>query len=101
MQWKKAMPEKMPRSVKYTWAALLSVAVGALTVSDRGSVWRPVLHHLIDAIQREMDNGMQPLPGAGHIPAGTGPLNLPPREEVLPAAPDFSTTTPSDMATGD
>jgi hypothetical protein len=95
------MPEKMPRSVKYTWAALLSVAVGALTVSDRGSAWMPVLHHLIDAIQREMDNGMQPLPGASHIPAGTVPLNLPSREEVLPAATDTGATTPTDMAAGD
>ena len=95
------MPEKMPRTFKYAWALLLSLSVGAIAVTEKGSPWQPMLNTLIDALQLQMRGDTPALPGAGQIPARLGPLNLPPWEKVFPAAPTRRPVAPPDVATTD
>ena len=55
--------KKAPRHLKYAWAALLSLAVGALALTDKESPLLPLLNQLIDVMQ-EQQRG-QPSPAAG------------------------------------
>jgi hypothetical protein len=91
----------MPRSLKYTWALLLSLMVAAVAVTEKDSPWQPLLNTLIDVIQFQMRADPPPLPGAGQIPATLGPLNFPTREKVGPGAPPVRPVTSPDMATAD
>ena len=95
------MPEKAPRTIKYAWALLLSLSVGALAVTEKGSPWHPLINSLIDAMQIKIQTQTPTLPGAGQIPAHLGPLNFPAREEVLPAAPTVRTIAPPNVASTD
>lgn len=95
------MPEKMPRTVKYAWALLLSLSVGAIAVTEKGSPWQPLLNSLIDALQLQMRGDSPALPGTGQIPTRLGPLNLPPWEKVLPTAPPVRAVAPPDVAPTD
>jgi hypothetical protein len=95
------MPEKMPRTVKYAWALLLSLSVGAIAVTEKGSPWQPLIHSLIDALQLQMRGDTPALPGTGQIPTRLGPLNFPTREEVGPTAPTVGPVAPPDMAAAD
>lgn len=95
------MPEKAPRTIKYAWALLLSLSVGALAVTEKGSPWHPIINSLIDAMQIHMQIQTPTLPGAGQIPARLGPFNFPAREEVLPAAPSVRAVAPPDVAATD
>jgi hypothetical protein len=101
MRWCRPMPEKAPRTIKYAWALLLSLSVGAIVVTEKGSPWQPLLNTLIDALQSQMRADPQPLPGAGQIPARLGPLNLPTWEKVLPATPTSGPVAPPNVATTD
>jgi hypothetical protein len=91
----------MPRAAKYAWALLLSLAVAAVAVTEKDSPWQPLLNTLIDAFQLQMRADPPPLPGAGQIPAGTRPFNLPAREEVPPTAPPGGAVAPPDVAAAD
>jgi hypothetical protein len=92
------MPKKMPRPMKYAWALLLSVAVGTLTLTERGSPWQQVLNGLIDALQHQLGGELRSLPGAGEIPASPGPLNFPTRQEVTPGTTNSPAIAAPDMA---
>lgn len=81
------------KTIKYAWAALLSLSVAGLALTDGNSAWRPLLNGLIDLLQQqhqpEGTNNEAPLKRllrTGQIPAGPGALNFPPREKVQPAA---------------
>lgn len=95
------MPEKMPRTVKYAWALLLSLAVAAVAVTEKDSPWQPLLNSIIDAFQLQMRADPPPLPGAAQIPARLGPLNLPPWKEIFPAAPTRRPVAAPDVAATD
>jgi hypothetical protein len=95
------MPDKAPRTIKYAWAVLLSLAVGAIAATEKDSPWQPLLNSLVDAFQSEMRADPPPLPGAGQIPTRLGPLNLPPWEKIFPTAPPRRPVAPPDVATTD
>lgn len=90
-----------PRSIKYAWALLLSLAVGAIAVTEKDSPWQPLLNSVIDALQLNMRADPAPSPGAGQIPTRLGTFNLPPWEKIFPAAPNRNAPTPPDMAAAD
>lgn len=95
------MPNNLPRTVKYAWALLLSLSVAVVAVTEKDSPWQPLINSLIDALQLHMKAEPQPLPGAGQVPAGAGPLHLPAREKVPPAAAPSGAITPPDVAAAD
>ena len=95
------MSEKLPRTVKYAWALLLSLSVGAIAVTEKGSPLQPLLNSLIDALQLQMLGDTPQLPSAGQIPTSLGTLNLPPWEKIFPAASPRRPVTPPDVAPTD
>jgi hypothetical protein len=44
---------KMPRHLKYAWAAMVSLlAIGSMAL-DSGSKWLPLVHQMIDLMQQQ------------------------------------------------
>lgn len=86
-----------PRSVaKYGWAAVLSLAVAGLALTEKDSPWGPLLNGLIDLMQQQQQNSRPALPAASQVPTSTGPLHLPTGKKVEPAtAPGFAAAAPN------
>ena len=89
--------KKATRPVKYTWALLLSLAVGALALTERDSPWAPLLNGLIDLLQQQ-ERSAPKSPPAGEIPAGSGAFHLPARQEVEPGASALPAIAPGNVA---
>lgn len=75
----------LPREIKVAWAASLSALVGMLILMEVNgeTALRPVINTLIDMLQDQECS-----PGTREVPPSTGPLDLPPRDKVLPRAED-------------
>lgn len=91
------MPNQGKQAAKYLWAALLSLSVAGLALTEKDSAWAPLLNGLIDLWQHQ-HRGVEGLPAGGEIPASPGALNFPARQEVEPAAAHGPAVASPDVA---
>lgn len=97
----------MKSTAKYLWAALLSLSVAGLALTERDSALRPLLNGVIDLIQQQYRNDAPKdtikktlLRLTGQVPASPGPLNFPARQKIEPAAPNGPAIAPADVTPG-
>lgn len=46
-------PLRMPRELKYAWAAGVTLLLGLSLAVDRNSSWLPLIHRAIDLLQQQ------------------------------------------------
>ncbi len=85
-----ADPNTTKKRLKYAWAALLSLSVATLALTERESPWLPLVNQLVDFMQLHYQQGTPNQPAPAQSPAATGREVLQQLRNAVPGAALFA-----------